>query len=83
VFPNRFQMKSGFEAAKSGERQEFVRALIAKDQDHGISLIPYSNQSSGVGASLSNADGLMVIPPFSAVAIGDNLDFIPFNEMLN
>ena len=83
IFPNHYQMKSGFESAKSGERQEYLRGMIARDKDHAVSLIPYSNQSSGVGASLSNADGLLIIPPHREVKIGDNLDFIPFNEILN
>ncbi len=83
IFANQYQMKSGFEAAESGERQEYLRSMIVRDKSHGVSLIPYSNQSSGVGASLSNADGLLIIPPHCTVKIGDNLDFIPFNEMLN
>ncbi|MBT3532044.1 MAG: molybdopterin molybdotransferase MoeA [Gammaproteobacteria bacterium] len=83
IFANQYQMKSGFESAKSGERQEYLRAMVSRDKDHAVNLIPYSNQSSGVGASLSNADGLLIIPPHCEVKIGDNLDFIPFNEILN
>jgi molybdopterin biosynthesis enzyme len=41
------------------------------------------NQSSGVAASLSQADGLGVVPPYTTVAIGDNLEFIPFSDLLN
>ena len=68
---------------KSGERQQYLRAVLAKDASGALQLLPYSNQSSGVGSSLSGADGLAIIPPYTAVAIGDTLEYIPFSELLN
>lgn len=82
-FPQKFQLDAGFVSAKSGERQEYVRCLIVEDKQAGLQLRPFDNQSSGVGTSLSNTAGLAIIPPYTSVAIGDSLEFIPFSEILN
>lgn len=82
-FAQRFKLNAGFVAAKTGERQEFMRCLIVEDTQAGLQLRPFDNQSSGVGTSLSNTAGLAIIPPYTSVAIGDSLEFIPFSEILN
>jgi len=81
--PNTFSVAAGFSAAASGERQEYLRCQLAQDADGVAALQALRNQSSGVAASLSQADGLGIVPPYTAVAIGDNLEFIPFSELLN
>lgn len=78
-----FKLSAGFERSASGERQEYLRSVIVAHQERGREILPYTNQSSGVGASLSHADGLAIIPSYTSVAIGDSLDFIPFSEILN
>lgn len=75
-------LQSGFEAKKSGLRQEYLRVSLS-EQTETSSLMPYANQSSGVNASLSHGDGLAVVPPETEVAKGDLLQFIPFPELLN
>ena len=81
--PQSFQVAAGFTASASGERQEYLRCQLAQDAEGVASLQPLRNQSSGVAASLSRADGFGVVPPYTAVTIGDNLEFIPFSELLN
>ena len=81
--PETFRVAAGFIASASGERQEYLRCQLAQGPDGVTSLQPLRNQSSGVAASLSRADGLGVVPPCTAVTIGDNLEFIPFSELLN
>ena len=81
--PQTFRVAAGFIASASGERQEYLRCQLAQGPDGVASLQPLRNQSSGVAASLSRADGLGVVPPCTAVTIGDNLEFIPFSELLN
>ena len=74
-------LQSGFSAPQSGNRQEYLRVVV--DNSQGSShLLPYSNQSSGVSASLSFADGLAVVPAHCAVEKGSTLRFIPFSELL-
>ena len=83
ALPKTFRVAAGFEASESGERQEYVRCQRVQGGDGVISLQALRNQSSGAAMSLSQADGLGVIPPYTAVEIGDNLEFIPFSELLN
>lgn len=81
--PNTFRVAAGFTASESGERQEYLRCQLAQDVGGAASLQALRNQSSGVAASLSQADGLGIVPPYTAVTIGDSLEFIPFSELLN
>lgn len=81
--PNTFRVAAGFTASESAERQEYLRCHLAQNEKGVNSLQALRNQSSGVAASLSQADGLGVVPPYTAVTIGDNLEFIPFSELLN
>ena len=80
---NSYRVAAGFAAAESGERQEYLRCQLLHDPDGAASLQTIKNQSSGVAASLSQADGLAIVPPYTAVAIGDSLEFIPFSELTN
>lgn len=81
--PASYRVAAGFTARKSGERQEYLRCKLVQDADGMNSLQALKNQSSGVATSLSQADGLGVVPPHTAVAVGDSLEFIPFSELLN
>lgn len=75
-------MPAGFDAKESGERQEYIRVVIDRDVDGVSCLVPFTNQSSGVGASLSSADGLAIIPPHTTVKCGDYLDLLLFSELI-
>ncbi len=83
VKPQKYWLPSGFVAQASGERQEYLRCKLLDDGSGNVGLMPYSNQSSGVAVSLNQADGLGIVPPYTSVAIGDSLEFIPFSEILN
>jgi len=80
---NSFNVAAGFSAPESGQRQEYLRCQLGPDDDGVSSLQPLGNQSSGVAASLSQADGLAVVPAYTAVSHGDMLEFIPFSELVN
>ena len=58
--------------------QEYLRVKL--DSLTGGSLLPFDRQGSGVMSSLSQADGLAIIAPFTSVSSGDMLRYIPFNE---
>lgn len=69
-------------SVSSGERQEYLRVRLTRRQGPGQQLQLCNNQSSGAGSSLSLADGLAVLPPFTIIRHGDMLMFIPFSELL-
>jgi molybdopterin molybdotransferase len=78
-----YLLPAGFALAESGIRQEYLRVSISAGthSDQPV-LLPFSNQSSGVMTSVSQADGLTIVPPYTAVAVGDMLRYIPFNEII-
>jgi molybdopterin molybdotransferase len=76
--PLRFRLPVAFRAASS-ERQEYLRVRMDMD---GYQLQICDNQSSGAGSSLSQADGLAVLPPFTTLVEGDMLEFLPFSELI-
>ncbi len=82
IRPQKYTLHAGFAAQVSGERQEYLRCKLLGDEHGNVSLLPVSNQSSGVAASLNQAHGLGIVPPYTSVAIGDSLEFIPFSEIL-
>lgn len=83
VRPDTFRVPARFALPATGERQEYLRVVLETEADGTRVLQAIDNQSSGVGSSLSAASGLAIIPPYTSVAIGDSLDFIPFSELLN
>jgi molybdopterin molybdotransferase len=73
---------AGFARASSGERQEYLRVKLTCTYG-GLSLEPQYDQSSGVLSSLSQADGLAVIPPHTIVSPDTPLIFLPFDTLIS
>ncbi len=80
--PAGYRLPAGFSSPPSGNRQEYLRATVEVDTDGNEQALPFDNQSSGAGASLSRSSGLLVVPPDTAVEPGDRLIFIPWSELL-
>jgi molybdopterin molybdotransferase len=78
VAPKAFTMRADFSWPKPDKRNEFLR--VKMNGDGGLDLFP--NQSSAVLTSTVWGDGLIDNPPGRAIAPGDPVRFIPFNELL-
>jgi molybdopterin molybdotransferase len=78
VEPRSFAMRADFDWIKPDRRNEFLRARI--NSSGGLDLFP--NQGSGVLTSTVWGDGLVDNPPGRAIASGDTVRFIPFNELM-
>ncbi len=78
--PKHFPVRSGFSRVAGGIRQEYLRAVL-EQTPQGLMATPLFNQSSGVAASLSRSDGLLIVPPHIEVEQGDILQFLPFSEL--
>ncbi|MEX1196599.1 MAG: gephyrin-like molybdotransferase Glp [Pseudohongiellaceae bacterium] len=77
-----YRLPAGFNRPESRERQEYLRVRVVDgDSCTGQCLVPLPDQSSGVLTSVSQAQGLMEVPPFTAIREGDILRFIPFREL--
>lgn len=83
------QLPSGFDAPASGARQEYLRVTLMRPSlESGVHasalpmLVPLRDQSSGVLSSVVNADGLAIVPPFTAISSGQLLRFLPFGDIV-
>lgn len=77
-----WRVAADFELPESGVRQEYVRVRCVPDTNGESVLRLAGSQSSGVLSSVSHADGLAVVPPFTAVSRGDRLKFIPLSDIV-
>lgn len=73
--------KAGFDQAGAGSRQEYLRVRWQQAGAEQV-LVPLQDQSSGVLSSVSKADGLVIIPPGTAIRSGDQLRFLSFNDIV-
>lgn len=78
VVPKAFTIRADFSWPKADRRNEFLRAKI--NDRGGLDL--FANQSSAVLTSTVWGDGLIDNPPGQTIAMGDEVRFIPFNELL-
>lgn len=81
LLPKSIRVIAAFEWKRAGSRCEYVRARRAQDESGQSFITLFSHQGSGVLTSVSWANGLAVIPPNTAIKKGDQVEFIPFNEM--
>ncbi len=66
----------------AGKRREFVRARLVQNQDGQTVAQIYHHQGSGVLASTSWSDGLIMIPEGVSVAPGELVDYTAFSSLL-
>ncbi|MFM1895509.1 MAG: hypothetical protein RLZZ385_583 [Pseudomonadota bacterium] len=83
VAPLTLRLGAGFEAGRSGDRQEYLRVSVHTTDSGESRLIPYNSQGSAISASLSQSDGLAIVPPATVVQVGDLLTFMPFSALLH
>jgi len=77
VEPLSVEVPAGFTWSRSGTRREFPRARLVEGRAQ-----LYANQSSGVLAGASWADGLVEIREGCQYAEGDSVRFIPWSALL-
>jgi len=80
--PIPWKLPAGFALPESGVRQEYLRVRVDRQAQGMPALQLTGNQGSGILSSVSHCDGLGVVPPHTAVAVGDWLRFIPLSEIV-
>ncbi len=76
---NELTVSSGFQW-QGIKRQEYLRVRIRHDESGSYAEM-FPHQGSGVLSSASWADGLVIIEPGKAVAVGDELKYMPFQGL--
>jgi len=82
IFHRSWKVRADFDFLQSGSRQEYLRARLDPSARDVMRAKIYPNQSSGVLASVSWADGLIVLPIGETIRVGDEVEYIPFSELL-
>lgn len=75
-------VRAAFDWPRPGFRREFVRARLLIDQQGCTGVEIYHNQGSGVLASTSWSDGLVMIADGATVANGDLVDYTSLSSIL-
>jgi len=76
------QAKADFDWPRPDKRREFHRARLEYDEAGIGRLSVHPSRSSGVLSSVTWANGLAVIPEGRVIRRGDEISFLPFNELL-
>jgi molybdopterin molybdotransferase len=76
------QVKADFDWPRPDKRREFHRARLEFDEDGVGRVSVHPSRSSGVLSSVTWANGLAVIPEGRALRRGEDVAFLPFNELL-
>lgn len=80
--PRRYSLPAGFSLKKAAGRREFPRARLV-DTAFGPVVELFRTDSSGALTSMSAADGLVDLPEAGIdIAPGDQVEFLPFSELL-
>jgi molybdopterin molybdotransferase len=81
VEPTLMSAVANFDIGRAGTRQEYLRAKVI-NAANGAQVELYPNQSSGVLASASWANALVVLPPGDTVAKGDRVGVLMLSELM-
>jgi len=76
------RVKADFDWPRPDKRREFHRARLELDEDGVGRVRVHPSRSSGVLSSVTWANGLAVIPEGRVLRRGDDVAFLPFNELL-
>ena len=73
---------AGFDWPKPDRRREFLRAGFERNDQGAWVLNIWPNQGSGVMSSVAWADGLIDVPPNTAIRKGDTVQYLPFADLM-
>lgn len=78
-----FPVRAGFAYKKKAGRREFVRVSLSTGPDGMIEATKYRQDGAGVISSLTQSDGLAVLPENSTgITIGDTVGFISYSALI-
>lgn len=78
-----FPVRAGFAYKKKAGRREFVRVSLSTRPDGMIDATKYQQDGAGVISSLTQSDGLVVLPENSTgITIGDTVGFISYSALI-
>jgi len=80
----RFQLPASFDVNSKPDRREFLRGYLETSATGITSVAKFERDGSGLISGLRKATGLIEIPETTTrIQPGDQVDFIPFSELLD
>ena len=79
----RWKLPANFERKRASIRQEYLRVKVVKDDTGEQRMESFHTQDSGVLRSTAYSDALAIVPPDTTVRLGDKLDVLLLDELLN
>jgi len=83
LLPRTLTVAAAFNWPKPDSRREFIRARLEPDEQQQLKASIYHHQGSGVLMSTSWADGFIEVPEDSTIRSGDQVNYLPFNDILS
>ena len=80
--PKPHWLPAGFALSKPVKRRDYQRARLEIDAAGQALVQRFHSASSAALSSLTWANGLVIIPPETTIAIGDAVAFLPFAELV-
>ncbi|MES9936253.1 MAG: molybdopterin molybdotransferase MoeA, partial [Sedimenticola sp.] len=80
--PTPIRASIDFDWPRPDKRREFARARLQLDEQGVPRISSYRSRSSGVLSSLAWSNGLAVLPENQVLSKGDQVEFLPFSELL-
>lgn len=83
VLPRTTTARLGTDLPENDEREDYLRAALARDENGDLVATPYGKQDSSMFATIARADALVVRAPFAKAArTGDPVGFIPLKDSI-
>ena len=83
VTPQHYRVRAAFDYRKKQGRREWLRARLVQDASGSLVAEKFSRDGAGILSSAVFADGLIeVAEDIGHLRSGDEVDFLPFNEMM-
>jgi molybdopterin molybdotransferase len=80
--PRMFPVRANFAYRKKPGRREYLRARLERDGE-GMVAVKYPRDGAGILSSIVHSEGLVVLDEATGdLAVGSNVDFLPFCEVL-
>ena len=77
-----YWLRAAFSWNNRSQRREYLRGRLVPSDQAVATVEAYDHQGSGILSSVSWADGLIMIPEWATVALGEPVEFLPFTELL-
>ncbi|NBP74391.1 MAG: molybdopterin molybdenumtransferase MoeA, partial [Alphaproteobacteria bacterium] len=83
ILPKPVTARLGEPLGENDEREDYLRASLARNDDGALTATPFSKQDSSMFATIARSDALIIRAPFAPAAkAGETVEIIPLEGSL-